>query len=241
MAVYKEYKKENSDISFCCYSERGIMAYYFFQHLADGVNLANFFNLLKECNNEKIPDDWNNFTDVCIFSEFELGASGFGSPDGAISFKAGEKSYFIFIEAKFNETYEKSCGKLEVGRKGYNSTIKGQLELRYRFAHSLISTREYANGCMIYESPDDYFKKDAFYQKDKSRFSKRHLKLINGVFSIAEKIRSCNLEDIYYLAITAENKNPLKESNLLPHGIDRKKLLWISSDIIKKAGVAGGV
>ena len=91
MAEYKEYKKENSDIRFGCYSERGIMAYYFFQHLADETNLSFFFNLLKEYNKEILPADWNNFSDVCILSDFELGASGFGSPDGAISFTQAEQ------------------------------------------------------------------------------------------------------------------------------------------------------
>ena len=240
MAEYKEYKKENSDIRFGCYSERGIMAYYFFQHLADETNLSFFFNLLKEYNKEILPADWNNFSDVCILSEFELGASGFGSPDGAISFKSGGKNYFIFIEAKFNETYEKSCGKLEIGKKGYNSTIKGQLELRSRFAYSILSTKDFSYGCMINENPDEYFKNDVFYQKREEYISSRHLKLINGVFPIAKKIHSCDQENIYYLAITAEEKNPFTESNLLPYGINIKNLIWISADSIKKAGVAGG-
>ena len=229
MAKYKEFKSDKKDVTFCCYSERGIMSYYFFNYLPSEKHIKDFFQSVSK-ENSQIKNVWENISDVCIFSEFELGNIGFGSPDGAISFKANGETFFIFIEAKFNETYEKSNGKHKIGDKDYNSTLKGQLELRARFVKTLFLNDTLTEEAKIEENPDDYAKKEYFYRDGKSNKENRHLILKEGVHSLVQKIHSCKKENIFYLAITEESENPFKDYENLPNGIETGKLLWMPAD-----------
>src|SRR4051812_3764839 len=64
-----------------------------------------------------------------MFSELHLRTSGYGLPDAALFFVLGNTPYFIFVEAKANEGYVKSCtGK----SKEYSDKGRGQIEMKYQ-------------------------------------------------------------------------------------------------------------
>ncbi|PQO30758.1 hypothetical protein C5Y96_14970 [Blastopirellula marina] len=69
----------------------------------------------------------------------EIGCGEFGDPDLIIICKSGEEVRLVtFVEAKVI-SYEVSAGSNQLGMrvKGYNSTINGQLSLKYRLAIAL--------------------------------------------------------------------------------------------------------
>ena len=135
--MYMKPSKENPKFEFGCYSERGLMSYFMFidlpKYLPEFLQALNFPNDVKNPFNE-------NITKAIIFSELDLGKKeGFGCPDGAIYFEHNGKKTMILIEVKANETYAKSYNPKKKYKKGYNSTIKGQLELRWRMKELLFN------------------------------------------------------------------------------------------------------
>ena len=121
----------NSKCKIGCYSERGCFSYLFFRYLTQSRNFYEFlgligFPLIKDFS----ENDINEYT---LFSELNLG--GFGSPDGGFLFVVGGNKYFVFVEGKFNESYTQSLN-LGIGSDKYASTIKGQVELKYRMIYS---------------------------------------------------------------------------------------------------------
>jgi hypothetical protein len=163
-------KKHKGDITFACYSERGIIAHLMFRALP--CKLDEFLRLLRFPEGVQHPfleAKSEDLREVTLFSEMDLG--DFGNPDGAIFVNYKGDNFFVFLEGKSNETYEVSCKeKKRVKRtKGndlnaiierlnpappgdaepqegaeppppegkrlkseYSSTIRGQLELKYR-------------------------------------------------------------------------------------------------------------
>lgn len=155
--------KHKGDITFACYSERGIIAHLMFRVLPEAPD--EFLRLLVFP--QGVPNPFaaatrDQLKDVVLFSEMDFGNVGFGKPDGAIAFRLRGTAYFVFLEGKANETYAKSCkegdapattcdtvtpiatmtgtvptpGEAQAAA-GYNSTIRGQLELRYRMVRLL--------------------------------------------------------------------------------------------------------
>jgi hypothetical protein len=84
--------------------------------------------------------------------EYELGPQGFGSPDGSVAIDATGGRFFTFVEAKdipFMESYQQpptmtadrlTSAEANIDRlcrqNCFNSTINGQLELRWRFTNA---------------------------------------------------------------------------------------------------------
>jgi len=202
---------------FGCYSERGLMSYFMFVELPK--RMGDFLKALEFPKNVLNPFKDIIPTNAIIFSELDFGKQGFGCPDGAIYFeyKKGDEtiSTMILIEAKADETYAKSCKK-----KKYNSTIKGQLELRWRMINLLFKdkTREKDGKHYIYETPDlkkTYQDHDRFYKNklDEDFGSYRRLKITKGVEKVLEYFKKCK-NRVYFCAITKEGENPftLKEN-----------------------------
>ena len=211
-------KKVTQRGQFELYSERGILSYFLFNYLPDGENLIKFVNSLSFPLNCINPFANQKIHNPVFFGELVLGPQGFGSPDGSIFFKCNNQNIMIFIEAKFNETYLESCKK-----KKYNSTIKGQLELRWR-AVSLYknkSIKKDKKGTYLIETDayrTTYAAKDTFY-KNRLRISGsnlgsyRRLILDEGVKRLFEDyIEKCNLDDIYFLCITSDKENPFNNN-----------------------------
>lgn len=153
--------KRAGDVAFACYSERGIIAHLMFRILPQALDeFLQLLKFPKDVPNPFAAATRDQLRDVVLFSEMDFGNVGFGKPDGAIAFSFREVTYFLFLEGKANETYAKSCKEDDKpvtcnpdastgilkhppseeaaapeavqAVAGYNSTIRGQLELRYR-------------------------------------------------------------------------------------------------------------
>jgi len=129
------------------------MSYFMFIDLPK--YLPEFLQALKFPKGVGSPFNDITITNAIIFSELDLGKKeGFGCPDGAIYFeyKKDDKtiSTMILIEVKANETYVESYNPKKEYKKGYNSTIKGQLELRWRMKELLF------NECFCNDNPNEY-------------------------------------------------------------------------------------
>ncbi len=203
---------------FGCYSERGLMSYFMFVELPN--LMAKFLSALEFPDQDNAGSPFKgikkeNITNATIFSELDFGKQGFGCPDGAIYFENNGISTIILIEVKADESYAESCKK-----KKYNSTIKGQLELRWRMINLLFKekTREKDGKHYIYETPDlkkTYQDHDRFYKNkpDEDFGSYRRLKITKGVEKVLEYFKKCK-NRVYFCAITKEGENPftLKEN-----------------------------
>jgi len=233
-------KPSKTDLQFGCYSERGLMSYFMFIDLPK--NLPEFLQALKfpNCDENlfgKIKNE--DITNAIIFSELDLGKKeGFGCPDGAIYFEYNGKKTMILIEVKANEIYEKSYNPKKEYKKGYNSTIKGQLELRWRMKELLL------NECFCNDNPNEYNDRKKtylreiermrdFYVKDKSQphdrfYTKNKMDdenslaswrrlIINetgeendesGVKKFIDELQKCKNEEVYFLVISKDTENP---------------------------------
>jgi len=207
---------------FGCYSERGLMSYFMFVVLPTQV--GNFMADLQ------FPDGVTSpFVDLrcthpkaIIFSELNFGNEGFGCPDGAVFVEAPLPA-MLFLETKLNESYVTSCGGTS-----YNSTIRGQLELRWRMA------KLHRNGChqvykgttyiqetaefkAIYKAADSAFYGHEDRQDEAWPGSWRRLRIAEGVKVFLDLLTQCE-DRVYFCAITKDEKNPLHsvETNILP-------------------------
>ena len=246
------YRKETEACAFECYSERGILSYFMFRYLPSGNNLAGFLRELSfpaDCPNPFSDIDDSEVTTPVIFSELEFGKKdGFGCPDGAVWFERAGRPVMIFLEGKIGESFGQSCRKAS-----YNSTIQGQLELRWRVV-SLFkagSIRQHEGAEYVCETEgyrDKYKGKDPFYdptERDDGEVlsNNRRLKLTDGVRKVFEYVAKCGMEDIYFLAVTSEPEQNGKKGNpfdttpeeYLPRFPDRrwqdvkKQFCWIDA------------
>ncbi len=150
-----------------------------------------------------------------LFSELDLGKVGFGCPDGAI-YVEHPGSTLLFIEVKLSETYEEGCSK-----KKYNSTIQGQLELKWRLTklHGSKSHQLHNGKTYIIETSEFkgiYQDRDDFYTKVRSRRYKseigyrRHLGNLGidqGVREFLQLLDKCD-DRVYFCACTDDSTNP---------------------------------
>ncbi len=162
-----------------------------------------------------------DFAGAVLFSELHLSNKGFGCPDGAIYVEC-PKPTMVFIEVNLNETYQKSCRG-----KDYNSTIRGQLELKWRMTelHRSKSHRVHKSINYIIESPAFkaiYQDRDDFYRaaerQDESKLgSWRRLRIDKGVREFLQLLVPCE-DRVYFCASTNESLNPFDtvSRDLLP-------------------------
>ncbi len=243
---------ENNDNKQCklaCYSERGHLSYLFFRHLAERKNFEAFLELIEF----PLPPGCTEYvvSDYVLFSELSLGQ--FGSPDGAFSFFMGGKKYFVFVEGKFNETYEASCIT-----RNYGSSIVGQIELKHRMvlARSLWLKSDPKSASIVEDESiaklyEEWEKLYVIKNRGESKLRKLHLK--DGVRKFINEL-PMDINDIFYLIIPKQ-KGKLPEltmpSDVSPNiegkcrlpfmsmgkdvDVDRKasNLLWLGADSVK--------
>lgn len=244
-------KPSKTDLQFGCYSERGLMSYFMFIDLPE--LMPKFLKALSFP--EGVGSRFNDITitKAIIFSELDLGKTvGFGCPDGAIYFeyKKDDKtiSTMILIEVKANETYEESCKLKETKKKkddpneeensqeyedGYNSTIKGQLELRWRMKELLLNKcfcnaklKPWSKGIKYLreiESMREFYTSknnqphDEFYTEKKKETKNplaRWRRLIindgkeSGVKKFIDELQKCKNDEVYFLVISKNRSNP---------------------------------
>ena len=221
------YLRELRLLTLGCYSERGLMSYFMFRVLP--ARLPEFLRQVS------FPDgfphafqDLGRLEEVVLFSELDFGNRGFGKPDGALFFRSGDRRVFVFIEVKLNQSYERSCN----AGGGYNSSIKGQLELKWRarIADEIDVQPPGFGGRYIVENEPVI----NFYQANDPIYAgvldiahvgldaRRRLRLVEGVGAVFDNyIRPCGTENVYYLAVTHDNANPLdRHPDLQPQCCD---------------------
>lgn len=207
-------------VSTAFYSERGLMTY-----------LTNFYlpkeweSFLREAimySEESLYDvifkDTNSsmVNRVVLFNELDFGKrDGFGCPDGAIYIEINEgRGIWIFIDAKL-DSYLQSIKAAKVGEPGYNSTIKGQMELKWRM---LLGIEEYKKngGLFILDVGKEFYAhKDIFYNRDSHRNLCRRLRVEGTIKDIFNKMwTKTDFDDFYFVAAVGSNKSiefPAKE------------------------------
>jgi hypothetical protein len=150
MAQWYEHQRDHGN-HLWLYSERGWMSFLFWHVLADDLDfvLDNSTNQ----DGEPLRTVIGAFESHTTLTEHELGPQGFGTPDGAFTTVAPDRRCYVFIEAKqgsFADSYrppdpktveELSAPDLDMDRlcegNKFNSSINGQLELRWRFVNAL--------------------------------------------------------------------------------------------------------
>ena len=215
-------KPANTTTQFGCYSERGLMSYFMFVVLPTQV--GDFLADLHFPSGVISPfaDRRGTHPTTIIFSELNFGNEGFGCPDGAI-FVDAPHAAMLFVETKLNETYVTSCCG-----DSYNSTIQGQLELRWRMTqlHRTNCHQVYKSTTYIQETPEFkaiYKARDtAFYGHDNRQDeawpgSWRRLRIAEGVKEFLDLLAKCE-DRVYFCAITKDEQNPFDsvEAKLLP-------------------------
>lgn len=240
------FRRANDTCNFGCYSERGIMSYFMFVRLPNRV--GDFLSSLQFAHG--CPNPFSEYQGKSpkstIFSELDFGNEGFGKPDGAIYVEC-PKPMMLLIEVKLNETYAQSC-KITT-KKDYNSTIKGQLELRWRFSHLHATAERHEEDGNVYvretsELKDIYSGRDAFYaapkrQDETSLGAMRRLKIANGVKSFIDLMDKCEGR-VFFCAITKEDRNPFSNSDdtnmpvcgSMPWADAKKQFCWLPASTL---------
>jgi hypothetical protein len=239
---------KNGTHQFGCYSERGLMSYFMFVQLPK--RLPEFLESLQFP--KDVPNPFANLNEPIkksiIFSELSLGNEGFGVPDGAIYVEWPEPT-MIFVEVKANDTFAESFKN-----ESFNSTLTGQLELKWRFVSSYSSERESALNKMEYVHEDKVLKEfytldnepcDEFYRAEGRRDEKlvgswRRLLINNGVKDFLGILNRTEGR-VVFLAITADRTNPFhKPETKLPrcYGKEwseaKRQFCWLSIDELKR-------
>lgn len=222
------YLRHVGQVTLGCYSERGLMSFLICRGLPG--RLAEFVGHIQfaaRCPNPFAHLD--GLEDIVLFSELDFGNQGFGKPDGAMFFRSGGCPFFVFFEAKLNQSYRQSCSP----GASYNSSIKGQLELKWR-AMTLFATPQRGiwevrgvrylveNNEMItfYQANDPIY----FGVRDLAQLgldARRRLRLVEGVGTVFDDYIDRCKGNIFYLAATDDEENPLDANvNLRPRCCD---------------------
>jgi hypothetical protein len=247
--VAKLCSKTVGEITFACYGERGIVGYFMLRALP--TDPIRFMSQIEDGEGEKPfarlqPE---SITGLTIFSELGFGSKyGFGNPDGAIYFKVDGRSRLFFYEAKLNETYRQSCR-----HKSYNSTIQGQLELKWRLLNLfhqgsfqtekgkryVVETQAFAT---FYASQDTFYSPNPKKRPASGLGAFRHLQFDDGVKTILDTyVKGCGPDEVFFLVSTNDGSNPLIDNTTtgLPRCFGKtwdevkRQFCWISNRVIE--------
>jgi hypothetical protein len=222
----KLYRKVIDSTTLRCYSERGLMSYFMFHVLPQ--RMREFLQGIEfAANSPNRVREIRQFDGLTLFSELGFGNEGFGNPDGAIWFRNGERPVLIMVEVKLNQTWKQSCRATAT----YNSTIRGQLELKWRLMNlyksgnftEILGVRYVVENDTLIRS---YKALDGKYSgvSDLSRLGlegRRRLRLVGGVGEFFEEyVRPCPFENIFYLSLTKDKENPLNTVSMQPTCVD---------------------
>lgn len=150
MSQWYEHRKTDGN-HLWLYSERGLMSYLFCHVLADRLDFV--LDNAKDVDGITLRQEIGDVRSHTTLTEYELGPKGFGTPDGGLLTSGPERRCFVFVEAK-QHSFADSCKipdlktaealsipGLDIGKlcreNTFNSSINGQLELRWRFANAL--------------------------------------------------------------------------------------------------------
>jgi len=156
----------------------------------------------------------------------EVGLNDFGNPDVILVVEdCREKLQFVFIEAKVSSYVESAMISNSGMVKGYNSSINGQLALKYRFVQAL-KTKD-SKSHIIRETKEMYnaYKEVLFDPRGYPRTLKRST-VIEKILKPNQFNKAC-LSNSYFIAMTVEEDgyNPFTDTennDILPVILDEK-------------------
>jgi hypothetical protein len=221
-------KKWDNIPRLCHYGERGILN-SIVTHLHRDSSFPNvtkkFLKAIKWAKGAK--QEWiEKVSDARII--VELGLAQFGDPDLIIVCKTHEgEIHCLFIEAKA-KTYEESAIDNEQGMAipGYNSSINGQISLKYRFAKALNAFKE---GNNLIEEAEHTFLQYEKQLKDGNKLP-RKIEKRRILEDIIKPLGLLGLKDEYfhYVALTWDREDHVffdsknKPESSLPLFLDEK-------------------
>jgi hypothetical protein len=243
------------------YSERGVLSYAFLHALpedpspvldravnGDGITLGQVIG--------------TKSGHVCL-GEFDLGNQwGFGCPDGGLLFsRPASAPVFVFVEAKVvpwvvssqeaRSYTAEQLAKIEekeldalCRNNTFNSSINGQLELRWRFANAVRNAAEAGKTIVTEQSksnppPAEIIATDRFYWRRRLTPDAnvdrdwRHLHMTGGLQPLREKLGQVG-DNFYLLAVTLDRDRPNFDSVRLfdrtgtPLPDRNARLFWMS-------------
>jgi hypothetical protein len=218
------------------YSERGLLS-----HLFHDMLIADPFPMLEAATNAtgislRKALDIQHVQGFAVYTEFDLGAQGFGSPDGGLLLIGERRRAFIFIEGKailFPLSFKDpdvvaqpirdlNWDLLDLDRimrdNIFNSSINGQMELKWRFVNALRkSPLSASNQQFVTEQavklPLEILKCDRFYWRRRLNPRPevtddwRRVEVGGELRQLFKDLRP--VEDYYLLAITADTEAPV--------------------------------
>lgn len=222
---------ENKALHF--YSERGLLTFLFSNLLLTKPleSLSCAVNSLGETLTNIIKFD--NTSKISVFTEFELGSEGFGSPDGALLVESNGLKSFIFIEAKaipFEMSYidpnsiVKILRELDPNSVGFesllnqnkfNSSINGQIELKWRFVQAFqnsIHKSQHLITELNTKLSEEYLNVDRFYWRRNLKPNKndpsdwRRVNMGNDLLHLYDSLK--DVDYFYFLCITKDDEFP---------------------------------
>ena len=137
------------------YSERGLLTHFFHDMLV--MDPVPMLEAAKNSDGGLMVNilDIGALKSFTVYTEFELGPQGFGSPDGGLLLVGERRRAFIFIEGKAipfahsfkdpeltakpiqNRNWQALDLEPLMRQNKFNSSINGQIELKWRFVNAL--------------------------------------------------------------------------------------------------------
>lgn len=230
------------------YGERGVLN-SLVGHIVRNNNIEDVQAVLGSISwNNEGDHDWVNHIKYVDFL-VEIGLSEFGNPDLVIACRTrNHGTHLVFVEAKRGR-YISAAASNRVGMRdrAYNSSINGQLSLRYRFSRAI---QEGCHNGQIQEPMGLYL---AYAEAEIADASKAPRKLKNGwilrtLDQIANGTRIIS-EHCHFVALTSDVRpfweEPLVAEDVLPvlldeHGATtweqtRPRLGWLGYNQLQQA------
>jgi hypothetical protein len=194
------------------WGERGLVASFFTDLYLTGDSRA-FEELLRaiQIDNEHFP---RSMTKATVIIEPDFSNKGFGHPDAMIRVERENESSVIIVQAKRGR-YAKACrARTDRGvRKGFNSTLNGQLELCYALALAL---ERFTPVCAELVEPDWILNTPYSVERQTIRGHVRRLKNQNVLRDVVARFAGLPLRNYFFLTLTTDCSSPFLDQNLLP-------------------------
>jgi hypothetical protein len=179
------------------YSERGLLAYLF--HTVILADPLLMLSASQSSNGTALENviDIGELRSHTVYTEFDLGAEGFGCPDGGLLLVGQQGKAFVFIEGKatpfalsFMDPRLVSSAIRDipwdltdipnlVRQNSFNSSINGQMELKWRFVNAFRNLRANSSGTQVATEqtvtlPKEVMECDRFYWRRRLAPRKDH-------------------------------------------------------------------
>jgi hypothetical protein len=255
MSQWYEHRKHDGN-HLWLYSERGLMSYLFCHLLADHLDFV--LDNAKDVNGTTLRQEIGEVRSHTTLTEYELGPQGFGTPDGSVIASSLDRRCFIFVEAKqkpFLESCKRPDPKTAEGlseptididklcnQNKFNSSINGQLELRWRFVNALRASVEVGEKLVserqVRVLPPDLVAGDRFYWRlclrpDRNiREHWRRVDMADDLACLYDRLKEvCEDEQrhgrtgFYLLSVTFDESAPDLEAGLRLYDRDGNRLV----------------